>query len=42
MEKSRLLNRVRSVIRIRHYSRRIESAYLSWIKQYIDLYACVE
>ena len=35
MQKPRLLDQVRSVIRARHYSRRTESAYLSWIKQYI-------
>ncbi len=35
MKKPRLLDQVRSVIRARHYSRRTESAYLSWIRQYI-------
>jgi integron integrase len=35
MQKPRLLDQVRSVIRARHYSRRTESAYLSWIRQYI-------
>ncbi len=35
MQKPRLLDQVRSVIRVRHYSRRTESAYLSWIRQYI-------
>ncbi len=35
MEKPRLLDQVRSVIRIRHYSRRTEEAYLYWIRQYI-------
>ena len=35
MQKPRLLDQVRSVIRTRHYSRRTESAYLSWIKRYI-------
>lgn len=35
MEKPRLLDRVRSVIRIRHYSRRTEQAYVYWIRQFI-------
>ena len=35
MQKPRLLDQVRSVLRARHYSRRTESAYLSWIRQYI-------
>lgn len=35
MEKPRLLDRVRSVIRIRHYSRRTEKAYIYWIRQFI-------
>lgn len=35
MEKPRLLDRVRSVIRVRHYSRRTEEAYTYWIRQYI-------
>ncbi len=35
MEKPRLLDRVRSVIRIRHYSRRTEEAYTYWIRQFI-------
>ena len=35
MEKPRLLDRVRSVIRIRHYSRRTEQAYTYWIRQFI-------
>jgi len=35
MQKPRLLDQVRSVIRTRHYSRRTESAYTSWIRQYI-------
>lgn len=35
MEKPRLLDQVRSVIRIRHYSRRTEEAYTYWIRQFI-------
>jgi len=35
MQKPRLLDQVRSVIRVRHYSRRTESAYVSWIRQFI-------
>ena len=35
MEKPRLLDRVRSVIRVRHYSRRTEEAYTYWIRQFI-------
>ena len=35
MEKPRLLDQVRSVIRVRHYSRRTEDAYVYWIKQFI-------
>ena len=35
MQKPRLLDQVRSVIRTRHYSRRTESAYTSWIRQYL-------
>jgi integron integrase len=31
----RLLDRVREAIRIRHYSRRTEKAYVHWIKRYI-------
>ena len=33
--KPRLLDRVRSVLRARHYSRRTEDAYVAWIKRYI-------
>ena len=33
--KPRLLDRVREAIRIRHYSRRTEKAYVHWIKRYI-------
>lgn len=35
MEKPRLLDQVRSVIRTRHYSRRTEEAYTYWIRQFI-------
>jgi integrase len=31
----RLLDRVREVIRARHYSRRTEKAYVAWIRRYI-------
>jgi hypothetical protein len=31
----RLLDRVRDVIRARHYSRRTEKAYAAWIRRYI-------
>jgi integrase len=33
--KPRLLDRVRETIRARHYSHRIEKAYVHWIKRYI-------
>jgi integron integrase len=33
--KPRLLDRVREVLRTRHYSRRTEEAYLAWIRRYI-------
>jgi integron integrase len=33
--KPRLLDRVREAVRIRHYSRRTEKAYVHWIKRYI-------
>lgn len=35
MEKPRLLDQVRSVIHVRHYSRRTEDAYIYWIRQFI-------
>ncbi len=35
MEKPCLLDQARSVIRIRHYSRRTEDAYTYWIRQFI-------
>lgn len=31
----RLLDRVRSAVRMRHYSRRTEKAYLAWIRRFI-------
>jgi hypothetical protein len=33
--KPRLLDRVRAVIRARHYSRRTEDAYVAWIRRFI-------
>jgi hypothetical protein len=30
-----LLDRVRTAIRARHYSRRTEKAYVAWIRRYI-------
>src|SRR5262245_18102327 len=33
--KPRLLDRVRAAVRIRHYSRRTEEAYVAWIRRYI-------
>ena len=33
--KPRLLDRVRAALRIRHYSRRTEKAYVAWIRRYI-------
>jgi site-specific recombinase XerD len=35
MEKPRLLDQVRSVIRVRHYSRRTEEVYIHWIRRFI-------
>ncbi len=32
---SKLLEQVRTVIRLRHYSLRTEQSYVNWIKQYI-------
>ncbi len=31
----KLLDRVRTAIRLRHYSRRTEQAYVAWIRRYI-------
>jgi hypothetical protein len=39
MEKPRLLDQVRSVIHVRHYSRRTEEAYTYWIRQFILFHA---
>ncbi len=36
--KPRLLDRVREAIRVRHYSRRTEKAYVAWIRRYIFLH----
>lgn len=33
--KPRLLDRVRATLRLRHYSRRTEQAYVAWIRRYI-------
>jgi integron integrase len=33
--KPRLLDRVRAALRLRHYSRRTEEAYVAWIRRYI-------
>jgi hypothetical protein len=33
--KPRLLDAVREAIRLRHYSRRTERAYVAWIRRYI-------
>jgi len=33
--KPRLLDQVRQVIRIKHYSLRTEEAYINWIKRFI-------
>jgi integron integrase len=35
MQKPRLLDQVREVCRVRHYSSRTEKAYIHWIKRYI-------
>lgn len=35
MAEQRLIPRIRSVLRARHYSRRTEEAYVGWIKRYI-------
>ena len=31
----RLLDRVRTAVRLRHYSRRTEKAYVAWIRRFI-------
>ena len=33
--KPRLLDRVRAALRLRHYSRRTEEAYVAWIRRYV-------
>jgi len=35
MEKIKLIENVRNVIRMKHYSIRTEETYISWIKRYI-------
>ncbi len=35
MQKPKLLDQVRSTMRVRHYSKRTEEAYISWIHRYI-------
>lgn len=35
MKQPRLLDRVRTALRVRHYSLRTEEAYINWIKRYI-------
>jgi integron integrase len=35
LPKLRLLDRVRAALRLRHYSRRTEEAYVAWIRRYI-------
>lgn len=34
----RLLDRVRAAIRLRHYSRRTESAYVGWVERYLSFH----
>jgi integrase len=34
-QKPKLLDQVREVIRLRHYSRRTEKAYVGWIRRFI-------
>ena len=36
--KKKLLDQVRDVIRLKHYSIRTEKAYVSWIRRYILFY----
>ena len=38
MTQPRLLQQVRSALRLNHYSARTEQAYLSWIRQYIEFH----
>ena len=35
LPKPRLLDRAREALRVRHYSRRTEEAYVAWIRRYI-------
>ena len=39
MGNGRLLDQVRDKIRLKHYSTRIEEAYISWIKDFYNLFA---
>lgn len=38
MKKPRLLDRVRTEMRVRHYSIRTEETYIQWIRRYINLH----
>ena len=33
-----LLDRVREAIRVRHYSRRTETAYVGWVRRYVKFH----
>jgi integrase-like protein len=35
VDRPRLLAQVRQAIRLRHYSRRTEEAYLGWVRRYV-------
>ncbi len=35
MPRSKLLNRVRTELRAKHYSKRTEQAYIGWVKRFI-------
>jgi integron integrase len=37
-EKDNLINRVRSVIRRKHYSHRTEDTYVSWVRRYLEFH----
>ena len=39
-QKSPFLEKVRSVIRLKHYSFRTEQTYVAWIKRYIYFHKC--
>jgi integrase len=36
----KLLDRVRSAIRVRHYSRRTEKAYVCWVRRFVLFHGC--